>query len=83
MTTLPDNWFYCNHCKCISYDYKCECLGTYCNAGGCDKYRHLYKLVVLAKKVKNHPPIKELKKRTEYNKEDELLKKIFGPSVIK
>ena len=75
---LKDNWFYCNHCDCVSYDYKCECLATYCNAGGCSKCRHFHELVRLAIKGKNHPPIEELKNKKEHNQEDELLKKIFG-----
>ena len=75
---MLDNWFYCNLCKCVSYDYKCECHATYCNAGGCDKCYHLHEPALDAIRDKNHPPIEELKKRKKYNKEDELLKKIFS-----
>ena len=76
-----DNWFWCDLCERVAYDYSCECYGTSCNGGGCPKCKHLWTLVPLAKKLGMSPDEQELRARCEANggtAENKLLKEIFG-----
>ena len=41
VTINSDNWFWCDVCENVSYIYGCECHGSLCNAGGCDKCHEL------------------------------------------
>jgi len=87
-TLNPDNWFYCGTCKCRSYKYGCECLGTTCNAAGCPKCEGLYELAAEAEKNGTAPSeefLKEAWRKAGFSEEEgnqspeeRLLKQIFS-----
>ena len=84
MKLEQNNWFWCPHCECVSYDYECECHATWCNAGGCDKCFPYHELVRVDKKNKNHPNIEFLKQKAtdrwgkDMSEEQKILIEIFG-----
>jgi len=74
----PDNWFWCDLCKCISYDYHCECGSTLCNGTGCEKCAHLQHIVELAREKGLAPSKEELvENKCIPIPEIELLREIF------
>jgi hypothetical protein len=82
-----ENWFWCDVCQKVSYDFKCQCQGTSCNAISCKK---CYKLHDLVKKYKeqNLAPTKEeaieinIKKfGTKETPETIMINKIFGKKI--
>ena len=80
ITLKRENWFYCDVCDCISYRYGCECYGTACNAGGCDKCKSIWDIVTDAIKQGNHPSEKILKREVIDNYKNYLLKKEYKPT---
>lgn len=78
-----ENWFYCDVCDTLSYDTKCECLSTLCNAGGCDKCDLILREVDAAICSGCYPSIDEIKDNTSkmygsQSPEKRLLDGIFG-----
>lgn len=79
-----ENWFWCDLCECRSYHYDCECHGTTCNAGGCEKCDCLYELAKEAERNGTAPSEESLKKKLIdqfgkiTSKETLFLDKIFG-----
>lgn len=69
MKLIEENWFWCNLCECISYNFQCSCHGSYCNCGGCDKCLPLRNLVKEAIKNNNHIPVGFLKEKEKYESE--------------
>ena len=40
-----DNFFYCDICDEVSYDFECECGATLCNGAGCEKCTPLFDIL--------------------------------------
>lgn len=57
----PENFFYCRICNTVSYDLKCECGGTACNGGGCDKCAEAWAAAWKAIEAGNHPPKEKMR----------------------
>lgn len=55
-----ENWFWCPGCERISYDFKCECLGTLCNGGGCIKCDRVWKEANQAVNNNTCPSVEDL-----------------------
>lgn len=83
MALRAENWFWCDVCHCVAYDYACECRGTSCNAHGCDKCKPIWDLVTAALNNSMCPTEEEAKLNnlkkwgTKETPETELLNKIF------
>jgi hypothetical protein len=81
----PENFFWCDLCDRISYDYQCECRSSYCNAGGCPECQKLRELVEMAYVVNDIPSEAEarknsLKKFGSESPESKMMRKMFGNS---
>ena len=76
-----ENWYWCNNCNCIAYNYTCGCKGTSCNAGGCKLCDPVAKKV--KEIIKNGKAPKKLfqrflrKLRIPYLPDEKLLVRIF------
>jgi hypothetical protein len=86
VTIKPENWFWCDLCECVSYNYECECHGSWCNAGGCDKCHELRMMLERLHDL-NMFPSKEFALENNLRRfgskeipENALLRKIFGSS---
>ena len=80
----PENWFWCDLCRCVSYNYECECHATSCNAAGCDKCAPTQKIVDMLRKL-NLKPTEAFAKANNLKKwgsvktpETKLMEEIFG-----
>jgi hypothetical protein len=78
-----ENWFYCDLCDSISYDFKCKCGASACNGAGCDECKDLH--IIIDKMIDNKtcPTLEECKENNlirwgEVNHYQNFIEKVLG-----
>lgn len=77
----PEDWHWCELCRCRSYSRDCECYGSTCNGGGCPECRPYFEAARQAVENNTAPSVDICKANSAASvdgKEEELLRKIFG-----